>query len=173
MYTVQIDGTLTEAARFENAWTLAPSVWCPLGERFLDNRSAWHDAPDKLWALYKNPSLPQHWRTVLVSTFDHAIVEAERYAEMASDYRRFIADFSLHTSGFSGVAWRLDKLAAEDDPTTIGVCFYMSSVSENLWFPGDDAGDPVPYDIFNQDEHIYVYETVEAAQAPAEDDNNA
>lgn len=146
LYVINKNGTFKEVAEFKNSHGFSPAIWGPISEKYLGDYSAWLFSPDKLWPLYKDERLPTHWRTVLASTYDHAIIEGKRMKEMAEHFRKFSSETQRpgYVNHLCAIADHLDKLPE----TSIGACFYVS-LGDDLW---------EGYNVKKGKKHFFVFE---------------
>lgn len=139
-----------------NSHGSAPVVWNLIAKKYLGlDDYEYCRATDKLWPTYKRADMDRHHRTVLLMTYDNAMVFRENYKQAASDIRSFLADFPAvpgYVNHWTSIA---DIFDAAPDCPAIG--FHMTSVGEDP-FRGEWNDDTEDYD--SPDWSIYwnVYE---------------
>lgn len=111
-----------------NSHGSAPVVWNELAKRYLgviDHSYSLHG--DEIWPLYKRDDMPPHHRSVLLITYDNAIVMKSDFKRAASDIRAFLTDFPPE----NGYVNHWSKIAEifESDPDCEAIGFWMTSVS--------------------------------------------
>ena len=82
---------------------------------------------DNLWPLWKKKHIPKYHRTVLMMTYDNAIILQKDYARAAEDIKQFIKDFpETRRSHFNSILNMFNKL-----PNSPAIGFWWTSVNEN------------------------------------------
>jgi len=146
-----------------NAFGSAPYVWNVLCQRYYDTEDGgWiiGNTLNTLWPRWKDISIPEHQRAVLMMTYDRAYVAKKDYARATKDIRQFLMDFPpapTHVNHWAHIASLFDA----DHPYP-GIGFHMTSVSENpfrgLWNEEKEAYDSPDwsqtYDLYNQLDHV-------------------
>jgi len=157
------DNKPDKSQEFSNAWGGAAYIWDNMYAQYLKDPSKEHDIwmfnTNKLWALASQQDIPSNLRTVLMSTFDYAIVNQENFPEYIQHLQEFIEFFGTgnqvcHLKGWSEFVQRhmLDAQA---------IGFYATSVGENLWYTWDEEREEsVPYDLSVGDKHFEIYEEI-------------
>jgi hypothetical protein len=164
VYLIRSSGDLEEIVELQNAHGFAPYVWSVLCKRYLGAAAAWctEEDAEKLWALGYDKKVPRAWRAALLCTYDFALIEHNRFCEVAGLLREFSKDtYSVScVCHFSEIVRLLEQHASDTD--VIGMCFYPSSISDNLWFEYDGAeGEDRPYDVKAGTKHFFVGETLD------------
>lgn len=143
----------TENTELRNSWQSAPRIWIALCTKYFNNEH-WMSLSSELWDLYKNKSVPEHHRAVLMMTFDKAYIAKENYHKAIKDINQFMADFN--TNVWSSSHWpKIVKILSETKSPAIG--FHMTSVSENP-FDGDWNDELEEYDPIDWSTAFEVYE---------------
>ena len=124
-----------DLAEYHNSWGSAPFVWSVLSDTYLlDGPSGWIRNSQKVWDLYKNRSIPEGIRAVLMMTFDHAYVSRQDRMRAAKDIDLFVratrtddnADWANHWPAIANVFRELP-----DDIQAVG--FHHTSTVEDPW----------------------------------------
>jgi hypothetical protein len=115
-----------------NSHGSAPLIWNALCMRYLGLESYYYMSSDldRLWAKWKDLSIPEAIRAVLMMTFDHAYIAKKDYQRAAGDIRTFLKEFpvpSNRVNHWPAIACILEKA----DAPAIG--FQHTSVSEDPW----------------------------------------
>lgn len=140
-----------------NSHGSAPVIWNALAQKYCGARPfGYFEVLDRLWPLYKDPSLPIAHRAVLMMTFDTAYVLRKDYARAATDIRQFLQDFPQATGYVNH--WPTIADLYESDPKIPAIGIYQTSVSENpfkdhrgrnRWSQTysiyDELGGPIPH----------------------------
>jgi hypothetical protein len=167
-YLIQSDGATTEIGEFRNSHGFGPFVWSAVSEKYLGKEHGWLlDDAAKLWPLWKDKRLPRHWRAALLVTYDYAIVEKERFRDIAECLRKFVMDVGLRDRAchFPEISILLDKHAAD---AVLGMCFHGTSITENVWHPWDhDKDEPLKYDLAAPGKHFFVGASLDESESPA------
>ncbi len=153
---------------FSNAWGGAARIWTSLYDKYLKDPliewDSWmsgsmHGKIDKLWELPKNEEFEVFERSILVSTFDYAIIRKENFVRFAKDLRDFVHLYPPGESVCHLLSWA--DVIESSDAEAVG--FHGTSVSENLWYKWDsEAEEEIPYELQDGDEHFEVYEWLAA-----------
>lgn len=156
---VKTDGQFNDIAELGNSWGSAAFVWSALSKKYLGDEMAWMGGNGKaVWDLAGDSRLSQAERIVLVSTFDHAIIEHAHFADAANAFREFSHDHSKadHVNHLPTIARLLDE---RKDTPCIGMCFHQTSVSEDPWHGGydEEAEEYKPYDLQTETRHFFVF----------------
>lgn len=149
-----------EIASLRNSWGSGAFVWSALGEKYLGDSHIWSCNPlgaEKLWRLVDDPRLRDFERIVLASTFDYAIIEQANFEEAASYWADFEGAYRKENQVcHAGDISRL--LLKHKETPCVGLCFWLTSVAENLWEDWDeDADEPLPFSLDTY-KHFFVFE---------------
>lgn len=149
-----------EVARLKNSWGSAAFVWFALSERYLGDKHIWSfsvDGAQKLWDLVDDSRLSLTERIVLACTFDHAIIEHERFREAAGHWMDFKRIY--HKDSGECHAGTIAQLLLDHQQTScIGMCFQQTSVARDLWHLWDDDNDaPIPFNL-EVYPHFFVFD---------------
>lgn len=129
------DKTIHDVASLGNSWGSGAFVWTALANKYMGKDFMWLGNPEnaqKVWDLWKDPRLHYYERVVLMATFDHAIIERERFREAAECFADFEANHcQVNQACHMGTISRL-LLQHDADPVT-GMCFHLTSVTEDPW----------------------------------------
>src|SRR6516162_4030829 len=95
MYAAPRDGSFELIAGFPNAWGSAAFIFNQLCEHYFGDRRLWEQekGQQKLWGLAKDPRLQNFEKEVLVSTFDHILVDRPNFNVMAMAFRLFVGRY--------------------------------------------------------------------------------
>lgn len=156
MKVLLTDGTVRNHQEYKNAWGFAPYIWDVLVAKYVSGARHWmldKDAQQRLWSLAKDPAVPLHERKVLLSTFDWAIVPQALFGRMADWMRQFRAETycANKVCHLPEIAEELGKIPQ----AYRGVCFYGTSVSEDLWIVREGETER-PYDITRDQGHFFI-----------------
>lgn len=124
-----------EILELRNSWGSAPVVWSALCTKlFGAERHGWYTWLDKLWARWQDLSLPEHYRAVLMMTYDAAYVERKDYPRAAADIRRFLIDFPVPEDCANH--WPTIAGLYESEPDYPGIHIHQTSVCGDIVFEG-------------------------------------
>lgn len=156
-YLIQPNGETVGVAEFSNSHGFGPFAWNAVAAKYLGNEFGWMlNDSEKLWPLWKDMRLPRAWRAALLVTYDYAIIEKPRFREFAGYLRQFCMDVGPRERAcrFPEIANLLDKHADDD---VRGMCFYGTSLSEDVWHEWDGEKDEsIPYNFDAPGKHFYV-----------------
>ena len=163
MFLVTHDGELEEIAEYLNAWGSAARVWESLREQYLPEQATFLYDTQRIWDLWRREDLPDHVRLVLLSTFDCAVIEGERLAEMAAYLRAFVSDFPTdRVDNLPKIAGDLERLA-EEKRDLLGVCFHQTSVTDDIWLSwNEEKEERETYDFLHGERHFGVFSSLES-----------
>lgn len=167
VFLIRANGDFEEIVGLQNAHGFATLTWSVLCKRYLGADAAWRTDEDveKLCALGYDAKVPRAWRAALFCTFDLAVIEYVRFHEIAGLLQEFVKDICPISCvcHFPAIARLLEQHASDTD--VIGMCFYPSSISDNLWFDYDGEEDEDrPYDLKTGTKHFFVGETLDKAE---------
>jgi len=115
-----------------NSHGSAPPIWNALCKKYYgtqDHSYMLNGTLDKLWPRWKDLSIPEHQRAVLMMTYDHAYVSKNNYARAAADIEKFFADFSPIYGNVNHWPRLVEILKSDPDIPALGL--YCTSVSED------------------------------------------
>ena len=142
-----------------NSHGSAPVVWDALSKRYL-GWDIWMRADmSDLWNLWKDKSIPEAHRAVLMMTFDKAYVAREHYKRAANDIDKFLADFPEDPNKVNH--WPAIAIMFHNELTGIpGTGFWHTSVSENP-FAGRWNDEKEEYDPPDWSEIYSIYDELD------------
>lgn len=146
-----------------NSYGSAPVIWNEISKRYLglkDHEYSFHT--DDLWPLYKRTDMPAHYRSVLMMTYDNALVMKANYKQAAADIRAFLSDFPM-APGYANHWPRIAEIF-DSEPDCPAIGFRMTSVSEDS-FQGSYNDETEEYDAPDWSRYWDAY--AEAAKWPA------
>lgn len=144
---------------FRNSHGSAPVIWNEIGKMYLGlDDYGYSRRADEIWPLYKRADMPEHHRTVLLMTYDNALVAKPYYKQAAEDIRAFIEDFPPRPGYANHWASIADIFASDPDCPAIG--FRMTSVTGDP-FKGSWNEDNCDYDMPDWSVFWDVYEIAE------------
>lgn len=146
-----------------NSHGSAPVVWNEIAKRYLGFKDFEYSLrSSEVWPLYKRQDMPAHQRTVLMMTYDNALVMKTNYKQAAADIRAFLADFPQRP-GYANHWPRIAEIF-DGEPDCPAIGFHMTSVSEDP-FQGSWNDETEDYD--QPDWTVYWDAYAEAAKWPA------
>jgi len=159
-----------EIASLRNAWGSGAFAWSALAKKYLGDNFIWLCNPEgaeKVWALVNDPRLLTFERIVLASTFDYAIIEAAKFEDAAAYWSDFEGTYrEVNKVCHAGDISRLLLHHHREQTPCVGMCFWLTSVAENLWCDWDEKKDePVPFDLETY-KHFFVFEEFEHPPSP-------
>lgn len=83
-----------------NSHGSAPVIWDALCQELCRTKPFEYsigDNLDKLWPRWRDLSIPDYKRAVLMMTYDLAYVRKEHYARAASDIRKWLTDYPVNS----------------------------------------------------------------------------
>lgn len=172
-FTIDSDGDYEVTQEFKNSHGFHPFIWCGVCERFLGSEYAWSLDSDskRLWPLYRDTRVPEHWRLALASTYDRVLIDPPALKPLANAYREFTIDI-----GRRGRVCHLPALAdlfEATPPDAIGVVL-VGSLSDNEWSIWDEEAEEYSwYDPRTSDDHLLMSKLMSEAlgepQSPREE----
>ena len=163
-YKIDTDGKLEEIAEFSNSHGFGPFVWGAISDKYFGDEFAWMSHVKEIWPMWKDPRVPKHWSIALLVTYDRAVIEYERFKEVAKALRDFVTDV-----GIRGRACHLLAIAdlLEKSNPCKGMCFYGTSLSDNPWYEWDNEKEEnLPYDFDKEKKHFFVGKATDERQNP-------
>jgi hypothetical protein len=167
LYLVPERGEVERHAEFRNAWLGAMNVWRQMAKHYL----GWADIdmvrPDykPIWALARREDIPLSDRTVLTSTFDHAMVRRAEIPTLIDAIKDWCQRFEPGT--LLEQAAVLAELA--QDERCYAVCWNQTSVCGDMWDvrdPGEEESRG--YDISRDtSRHWFMFGEEETATVPS------
>ncbi len=129
-------GKISTLLELPNSHGSAPVIWEAIGGKYLGLTQSyggpgggWMENVSKICDLWKNTSIPESIRAVLLMTFDREYIEKKDYLRAASDIRQFMKEFSPKPGYVNHWATIADFLEKKPKAAMIGI--YHTSVSEN------------------------------------------
>lgn len=144
-----------------NSYGSAPVIWNTLCQEYYGTKwfSSTGDILDRLWSSWKDLSIPEYKRALLMMTFDHAYVRKEHFARAAKDIRKWIETYpqdDLHVNHWPAIAE-----VYESDPDCYALAIYQTSVSENP-FQGPYNEEKDDYDLIDWITTYEIYEELDS-----------
>lgn len=151
-----------------NSHGSAPVVWNVMCQKYLGAKEftyGLYDSLDKLWPKYKDLSIPEHHRAVLMMTYDLAYVEKKNFQRAARDIRQFLKDFPPK----QGYVNHWSKIAKvyESDPDCEAIGIHQTSVSDNP-FEGEWNEENGDYDLIDWGQTYEIYREIDALKSASE-----
>jgi hypothetical protein len=115
-----------------NSHGSAPLIWNAFCMRYLGIESYYYASADldRLWGKWKDLSIPESFRAVLMMTFDHAYISKKDYQRAADDIRAFLKEFPVSSDRANH--WpSIARILENADAPAIG--FQHTSVSDDPW----------------------------------------
>lgn len=167
MMLIDENGNTRDVAEFSNSWGSAAFVWDALRKAFLsgDEYLFNDEVIKKVWALWKDPRLLRFEKAVLLSTFDHAIIERDKFTDAAEAFTAFERRYrqpnaACHMGAISQVLMDSRELDC------VGACFQQTSVAENPWLGeyDEETEEYKPFDM-NAGKHFFVFAELQQQEA--------
>lgn len=157
VYAVCFRTSVEEIAELRNAWGSAPVVWDAMCQRYL-GRESWRGDDKPLWALARDPRVPECERAVHAMTFDRAYVKAADIPQAIEHVQEFLDrnPVSLERENHWPKIIELMKGLGEG----CGIAFHMTSVSADDYWRGEWNEDIEDYDDPDWDKMLDVYEYI-------------
>jgi len=148
---------IDDIKELRNSHGSAPPVWDSMCQKYFgtEPHGYMHNGTlDLLWPRYKDLSIPEHQRAVLMMTYDKCYVAKKNFKRAASDIRKFLTDFPP----IEGNVNHWDEIAKiyESDPDADGIGLHCTSVSENP-FEGEWNEENEDYELLDADEIFEIY----------------
>lgn len=158
MFTAPEGGKFKKLSTFPNSWGGAYRVWDSLCKKYLGKEvyTIYKDM-QSLWDLWKNPRLMCCESTVLLSTFDRAVVLRPDFPEMAKAFD----DFDHENPVPSGHANHLPAMAGVLrglPPEHHAVAWQQTTVAECHWIVNIGEDEDRPYDLSIDVDHFNVFD---------------
>ena len=164
-YMVPQVGPVVMLAEMPFAPAGAPYVWDALGRRFLGGKPLpfWEERDWRRLSEYlTTDQMTFDEKAVLCSTLDYAVVEADRWPELANAYDTF-ADRHADPARLCNLPLFADVLREHypAEPNVLGVGLRHTCEAPNPWAVYDVNLDGYrPYDAGTDDKHWLLYETL-------------
>lgn len=160
LYKIDPSGKITEQAEFSNSHRGAAMVWENLWRKYLPERqnalsqkygfkvtSPILDLNEcrAVWRLYKDIKIPRFVRSVLLSTFDHAILEKDKFQDFYDDVLKYSGMFAA-----GSLVEQANAIIELNGQDLLGVCWNQTSVSDT-WGSGS----------ISEEDPVFIYTTLE------------
>lgn len=143
-----------------NSHASAPVIWDAMCQKYLGTEPyGYMFSIDQLWPIYKDLSIPEYRRAVLVMTYDRAYVSKENYKRAASDIRTWLEHFPPK-EGYVNHWVRIAEIF-ESEPDCEAIGLHCTSVSENP-FMGEWNEEKEEYDPIDWDTAFEIYEELDS-----------
>ena len=145
-----------------NSHGSAPPIWNAMCKKYYgtnDHTYMFDGTLDKLWPRWKDLSIPEHQRAVLMMTYDRAYVAKKDYARAAADIKKFFQDFPANSEYVNH--WPKIQAIFESNPDIPGIGLYCTSVSEDP-FQGEWNEEKEEYDQPDWSKVFSVYDELTA-----------
>ena len=155
---------------FRNSWGGAARIWTALYDFYLKDPATPHDSwmtdsGKSLWALADDARLSNVSKSVLLSTFDRAVVFRGHFDQFTRDLRTFDKEFTMVDCVSHLGSWARFIDSLESDREAMAVGFHGTSCGEDLFSKWDEETDEeIPYDLDKEDKHFSVYAEEEPTQ---------
>lgn len=140
-----------------NSHGSAPPVWNSMCKKYYgteDHAYMFNGTLNRLWPRWKDLSIPEHQRAVLMMTFDRAYVSKKYYARAVKDIDLFFKDFPPNPEYVNH--WPRLREIYESDPDIPAIGLHCTSVSENP-FDGEWNEEKEEYDQPDWEECYDIY----------------
>ena len=156
------DGKIDDEKEFGNSWGGSARVWSSLWDRYEKKHEydSWMmDDTRRLWDLDRDPRLQEFEKSVLVLTFDRAIVWRGNFKRMADDLKSFAAEYPVTGKADHLASWAEFIQGLAEDPSNEAIGVIGTSVTGDLFNGWDQETDtPIEYNLHKDTKHIEVYE---------------
>lgn len=165
VYRMPESGELIEVKEFQNAYGSAMRIWNSLVKSHLVDptkdidqemgRIMYREEAKSLWKLVDDPKLTYVERMTLAWTFDKAVCEHARLAEMADLFLEFDRVYPAggHLPALA------DLYRSECANPSLGLCVVQTSVACDVWRTECDAdGEQYMYDASKDTGHYFIFE---------------
>ncbi len=159
VFAIRADGLVDHVGDALNSWGTAAMIWSALAKKYnVHDPLSWgRDRPEvePMWTLHNTHPLDEVERAALLFTFDRAYARTSNIPKLSAALREF---YRRHGAGLVDTAVRVADIldAVQADPGIRGVCFQMTSVSENPWSIRD--GEDCRMFVFGKDINPDVFE---------------
>ena len=148
----------------QNSHGSAPVVWNELCKKYFGTEDhSYMGHISRLWPLYKDQTVPQHHRSVLMMTYDRAYVSKKHFQQASDDIRKFLKDFPPNERYVNH--WReIAEIYDAPDQGCENIGLYCTSVSDNpfLGYWNEEKDD---YDIIDWGETFEIYDELDGLVA--------
>lgn len=123
---------------YENSHGSAPVVWNFMTQRFADAESYYHIPDEVLWKLAYRKDIPEHYRRVMLMTYDRAVILQADIEQAISDLHRFLDDFvfpSNRVNHWGQIAEDLKTYSSTKKYIGFGFC--MTTIGDTF-FQGEE-----------------------------------
>ncbi|MCB1715863.1 MAG: hypothetical protein KDK05_12105 [Candidatus Competibacteraceae bacterium] len=144
-----------------NSHGSAPVIWDKLCQELYGLRPFEYsigDTLDKLWPRWRDLSIPEHKRAVLMMTYDLAYIRKEHYARAASDIRKWLADYPVNSEYVNH--WPRIAEFYESNPGYDAIAIHQTSVSENPFY-GEWDDEKEDYNLIEWGRVYEVYDEID------------
>ncbi|WP_041257998.1 hypothetical protein [Fibrella aestuarina] len=150
-------GEIESIAEIRNSHRGAAAVWSTVEDRYLPkkqySRIVLSEMQD-IWDLWKRDDVSLTDKIVLLSTFDHVIVEKEHIPRLIAAFRAFVGQTSLPEQA--------DAIAKiQDDPDLWAIGWNQTSINSDDWTNlggyDEETDEPIPYDFKTGELHWRLF----------------
>ena len=142
-----------------NSHGSAPVIWNEIAKKYLGLRDYEYSFRSaELWPLYKRNDIQPHHKSVLMMTYDDAIINKKDYKKASEDIRSFLADFPPIDGQVNH--WTEIADLFDEDPDCPAIGFHMTSVCEDP-FSGEYNEDTDEYDAPDWSRYWDVYTEID------------
>ncbi len=147
-----------------NSHGSAPVIWNAMCKKYYgteDHAYMFNGTLDRLWPRWKDLSIPEHQRAVLMITYDRAYVLKKDYARAVADIKKFFEDFPANPEYVNH--WPRIATLFESNPDIPAIGLYCTSVSEDP-FQGPWNEEKEEYDQPDWDDCYSVYAKIDSVK---------
>jgi hypothetical protein len=149
LFGIHADGNITEYDRVNNAWRGCIAVWEHLRKKYQikEDDSLFSINYKNTWNAFGTGKYKRYEDIVIGTTFDHALVYKEHFAELINAYQHY-----RKTDKQNNLNQQLQIIKTmQKDPDIIGVAWNQNSIVDDQWTRYDEDRDiKIPYNIFKQ-----------------------
>jgi len=130
---------IEDIEELRNSHGSATVIWNEMCKKYYGTKEhcyMFNETLDKLWPRWRDLSIPEYQRSVLMMTYDFAYVSKKDYARAAFDIKKFFIDFPTNPEYVNH--WPRIAELFEADLGVPAIGFQMTSCGEELWDFGID-----------------------------------
>jgi hypothetical protein len=132
LYGAPKSGEIEVVKEYGNGWLSAPIVWNHLGRLYnIDNWMSSKANALRLFAIAKDPKIPEYQRLTMIATFDWMIIRKEAFGIFIPALKKFcsedVGDSHCH---FNDIADQMSDESLWSD--YVGCCMEMTTVV-SMW----------------------------------------
>ena len=164
LYGINSDG-LKVLGEYRNSHLAGPCVWDQMARHIGLDMMPIGFGPDgkeqleKFWVLWELPVVPTFEKIVLLSTYDRVWVSEKNLSRLVTAFKEFINAFPESNTHLAKYVRDIENFTSKDSDIK-GICWHLSSMSEDTWSWFDDNDEEVEYNFETGTKHWELFDDV-------------